>query len=357
MMRPLPPTGHTDGVAKPRTESLALTLARRSITIPGYLLAWLAWVAVAPVTLPALAIFDTVMRRRLALTRAYLMALVYLTAEVAGLAVITWHTLQRRRMSDAEWVERHFRLEAWWGRAQWRWAIRIFRLRVVVEGEDALDEKPFILFPRHVSVVDNMIPAVFALDRAGAKMRWVLNRSLLRDPCIDIVGQRLPNCFVKGSSQDSSRELARLRAAADGLGKGEAVVLFPEGTLFSPAKRRRVIEKLRAGDDPELLRWAEHYRNVMPPRIGGPLALLETCPGVDVVFCAHSGLELALNKQSIIAGALIDREIRVVFWRVPAKEIPWDTRERRDWLFAEWAKVDAIAAAGHGREIEGVEVP
>ncbi len=338
------------------SEPLVVTLVRRSITVPGYLLAWLAWVAILPVALPFLALFDTVMRRRLALTRAYLMALVYLTAEIAGLCIIAWLTPQKRRMSDEEWVTRHFALEAWWGTQQWKWAIRIFRLRIVVEGEDALSEKPFILFPRHVSVVDNMIPAVFALDRAGAKMRWVLNRSLLRDPCIDIVGQRLPNCFIKGSTQDTERELDRLRAAADGLGAGEAVVLFPEGTLFSPSKRARVIEKLRASGDTDLLAWAERYQHVMPPRIAGPLALIEALPTVDVVFCAHSGLELAVNKQSIIAGGLIGREIRIVFWRVAADRVPVSAAGRRDWLFEQWVRVDEIAGAGRGWIIEGAEV-
>lgn len=332
-------------------EPFLVSLLRRSLTVPGYFLAWLTWVGILPLALPALTLFDLAMRRRLALTRAYLMALVYLTAEVAGLCIIGWLTVNRRRMSDAEWVDRHFSLEAWWGSVQWRWAIRIFGLRVVVEGEDALAKSPFILFPRHVSVVDNMIPAVFALDRAGLRMRWVLNRSLLRDPCIDIVGQRLPNCFVKGSTQDSERELARVRTAAHGLADGEAIVLFPEGTLFSPAKRQRVIEKLRAGDDHDLLRRAESYQHVMPPRLGGPLALVEELPGVDVVFCAHSGLELALDKQSIIAGGLIGREIRIVFWRVEAADIPASAEARRAWLFDQWETVDAIAAAGHGWEL------
>lgn len=332
-------------------EPFVLSLLRRSLTVPGYFIGWLAWVAMLPVALPALAVFDTVTRRRLALTRAYLMALVYLTAEVAGLCIIGWLTVKRRRMTEAEWVDRHFALEAWWGSQQWKWAIRIFRLKVEVEGEEAMAESPFILFPRHVSVVDNMIPAVFALDRAKTRMRWVLNRSLLRDPCIDIVGQRLPNCFVKGSTQDSESELRRIRTAAQGLGEGEAIVLFPEGTLFSPAKRARVLEKLRTGEDAELLRRAESYAHVMPPRISGALTLIEELPGVDVVFCAHSGLELALNKQSIMAGGLIGRVIRIVFWRVEAETIPSHEPALREWLFDEWAKVDAIAGAGHGWEL------
>ena len=71
-----------------------------------------------------------------------------------------------------------------------------------------------LLFPRHVSVADTLLPAVFVSSRNGILLRHVLKRELLWDPCLDIVGNRLPNCFVRRDSRDSAREIRAVAALA-----------------------------------------------------------------------------------------------------------------------------------------------
>ena len=323
---------------------LIATCLRRAITLPVFLGGWLlAWV-ITPLVLPALAIVDVARRSRLALARAWLMALVYLTAEAVGIvwSFCIWLT---RGSSQVRYDARNFRLECWWGGVQFAIGRRIFDIRLEIEGEEVLDETPYILFIRHVSVIDNLIPVVFASERRGTRLRWVLNRSLLRDPCIDIIGYRLPNCFVRGGTNDSASEIQRMRVLAEGMGGNEGLVVYPEGTLFSRKKRERVLVKLReSGGDPELVERAAAMQNVLPPRFGGTLAVLDARPGTDVVFCSHSGLDMATTRAQIADGALIGTTLRVVFWRVAAADIPSGDDARKTWMLDQWAKVDAFVA-------------
>ena len=120
----------------------------------------------------------------------------------------------------------------------------------------------------------------------------------------------------------------------------------PEGTLFSPEKRLRVIAKLRATADPELVARAEAMPNVLPLRLGGALALIEGAPEADLVFCAHTGLEKATRRADIALGSFTGTTLRVRFWRISAANVPADREGRVRLLLDEWAKVDAFVGAG-----------
>lgn len=319
---------------------------RRMITVPTYITLWAVCTLLLPFVIPVSAVADIVARRNFSITRTLLQAYVYLFVEFASLTVIAYLSLNRWRFSEAEWRRKHVRLEGWWAHVQFTWAIRIFRLKVQVEGDDELALGPYLLFIRHVSIVDNLIPAVFAVQRRNIALRWVMNWYLMRDPCIDIVGHRVGCTFVRGGTDQSQREIHRIREMADNLGPGEGVIIYPEGTLYSPAKRERLVSQLMRRGDDEVAEFASGLRNVLPPRLGGTIALLETHPDVDVVFCAHSGLEAALDKASIIAGGLVGKELRIKFWRVPAEAIPKHRDELRRWLFEQWTKIDDFVSEG-----------
>ena len=255
----------------------------------------------------------------------------------------SWLWLVGRGDREA-YLENNFRLQCWWANTQFKLGTRLYAIRVLVEGEDTLRTGPYQLFIRHVSVIDNLIPAVYCEARAGIRLRWVLNQSLLRDPSLDIVGNRLPNVFVRGGADDSDAEIARVRALPNGMGARDGTVIYPEGTLFSPAKRERILAKLRAGGDAQLLARAEAMPNVLPLRLGGALALIEGAPDADLVFCAHAGLERATRRTDIARGSFIGTTLRIGFWRIPAASIPPDRDGRVALLLDEWAKVDAFVA-------------
>jgi 1-acyl-sn-glycerol-3-phosphate acyltransferase len=178
-----------------------------------------------------------------------------------------------------------------------------------------------------------------------------MKRELLWDPCLDIVGQRTRNAFVRRGSGEREKEIALLRGLAADLGERDGVLLFPEGTRFSPAKRQRALAHLADAGQAARLAHAERLRHVLPPRRGGALALLETRPDVDVAFLAHIGFEGTANLNDIWNGKLIGRTIRLYFWRVPSADIPQTAAGRVEWLDTQWERVDAWVAAHSGEQL------
>lgn len=327
----------------PRQEAWPRTFARRALTVPAFLIAALVYLSLLPVILVVAVVFDTAARRRFATTRALAMVGVYLFCEAAGILACGWIWLRHRDRES--FLDANFRLQCWWAGSLYRAGKWLFSLRLDVEGVDLPVPGPVLVFSRHVSPIDNLLPVVLVSLPHRIRLRWVINRSLLRDPCLDIVGNRLPNCFVANSSNDSESEIRRVDALGRGLGADDGVLIFPEGGLFSPVRRTRVLQRLEGTADARLLEAARSLENVLPPRLGGSMALLSAAEGVDAVFLAHTGLEDSTRYQSILAGGLIGRTIKVRIWRVPASEIPASHDARIDWLFGQWRVVDGWIAA------------
>ena len=167
-----------------------------------------------------------------------------------------------------------------------------------------------------------------------------MKRELLWDPCLDIVGQRLPNAFVRRGQSGSAAEIERVRELARDLGPRDGVMLFPEGTRFTPRKRQQVLARLAESAEPKHVERGRALQHVLPPRLGGVLALLEEAPGVDVAFCVHTGFERLRTLNDLWSGELVGRTIEVEFWRIPAAQIPRERAARVDWLFDQWSRID-----------------
>ncbi|HRE92507.1 MAG TPA: 1-acyl-sn-glycerol-3-phosphate acyltransferase, partial [Myxococcota bacterium] len=81
-------------------------------------------------------------------------------------------------------------------------------------------------------------------------------------------------------------------------------------------------------------------QRVLPPRPGGPLALIDAAGDADVVFVAHVGFEGLASLTAVLSGALVGQTIHLKFWRVPRAEIPTHRDERVDWLWRQWEALD-----------------
>lgn len=327
----------------PRAE----TVLRRSLTVPLYLGLATISVVTLPIWLVVLGGLDLARRRRLASLRCGALFTLLFVCEAAGILICFWLWLAsgpwRAGRRDRH-VASNFRLQWWWASTMLGGAARILDMRILVSGEDAVRDTPMLLFLRHASMIDTILPVVLVSARHRIQLRYVLKRELLWDPSIDIVGMRTPNHFVDRTPERGEAEIAAVGRLAEDLGAGEGVVIFPEGTRFSPAKRAQIIDGLRKrGRDADAER-AERLQHVLPPRPGGPLALLEQAPNTDVVFCSHTGFEGAARLSDLWKGELIGRTIHIRFWRVPAAEIPRETEARREWLFDQWEAVDAWVA-------------
>jgi 1-acyl-sn-glycerol-3-phosphate acyltransferase len=238
-------------------------------------------------------------------------------------------------------------LQTWWAATLFGAFKLIFGVRVVVEGDDVTVPGPILLFVRHASIADTLLPNVVLTRRHGLRLRYVMKRELLNDPAIDVAGNRLVNYFVQRGSADAAGEIARVRGLTSGLGDHEGVLIYPEGTRFTESKRRRVLESLQRRD-PRLAEKAARFRYVLPPRLGGPMALLDPLTPCDVVFAAHVGFDGLATVKDLWEGTIVGTTVRIGFWRVPGSEIPARREERIDWLFDRWAEVDAWIERARG---------
>jgi len=317
-------------------------LRRRLLTIPGYYVLALSGLATAPLWIPALALVDLLRPGPRAALRCGLFFEFYFLSESLGIlaSAALWLLPVGRERSD----ELHYRLEWWWGATILRGARLIFGVTVGIEGEEHVHSGPMLLFLRHASMADTVLACAYICRPHAIRLRYVLKRELLWDPCLDIVGNRIPNVFIDRDAEDPDAEIQSIAALAKDLGERDGVLIYPEGTRFTPARREALLERLKEKGRDELAARADALRNVLPPRTGGPLALIKASPGTDVVFCAHEGFEGAATFGSLWRGALVRRRVNVRFWRVPAAEIPEDPDARVDWLFDHWSQIDTWLA-------------
>lgn len=334
-----------------RMRSFVEVWVRRTLTISGCVLIWLVLLVAFPLLLIAGTITDlgrgrqepsgSLIRREQPwiITRCVFFFPYYFSCEVFGIVasfVIWLASGVWMGASRARFLNWNFALQRWWANALYRGAQRVFRIRIEVEGANELRDGPIIVFLRHASVADTLLPAVFIANANGLRLRYVLKHELLLDPCLDIVGNRLPNSFVRRSSGDSSRIVELMRD----LGPRDGVIIYPEGTRFTEAKREALIEQFERKGERYLSQNARTLKNVLPPRLGGPLALLECNEAADVVFCAHFGFDGVVDLRDFLRGSLVGRVVKVRFWRVPFAAIPLSRDARKGWLFEHWAQID-----------------
>lgn len=237
-----------------------------------------------------------------------------------------------------------YAMQRWFARAQFSFLTAIFGLHLEVRGDEVVEPGPVIMLFRHASIVDNLLPPVLVADRHRMRMRWVLKRELLADPALDIGGKRLPNFFVDREASNSSEGLESISRLAEGLGEGDGLVIYPEGTRFTKAKSARALERI-AESDPDRLQTARTLRYVLPPRPGGTLAALRGAPEADVVVGVHTGLGGFATVGDIWRGDLVGQAIVVEFWRIPRREVPEPESERIVWLDDQWQQADDWIAA------------
>ncbi|MBY8885332.1 1-acyl-sn-glycerol-3-phosphate acyltransferase [Streptomyces sp. PTM05] len=197
---------------------------------------------------------------------------------------------------------------------------------------------PLIVLARHAGPGDSFLLVHVLLSRAETLPRIVLKRVLRLDPCLDVIMGRLPHCFVPArrgrTTEDAMADLAR------DMRPGDALVIFPEGANYTERRHRRAIASLRRRNEARAAARAERLHHVLPPHATGTLAALAAAPGADVVFVAHTGLDAIDSVSTAWSGVPLREQVRARWWRVPAAEVPRDDEARKEWLTAQWSRVD-----------------
>jgi len=274
------------------------------------------------------------------LARLLSFAVCWVWLETSGVvcSAFYWLTGQSKNLP------KHYALQRWWADRLLRALKATCGFAVEVENIDALQPGPVLLFARHASLADSLVSAYVVTTLAQMNPRYVLKRELLADPCLDVVGQRLPNHFLDRQATDSTPELLALEELVTGIDESTVGIIFPEGTRANKKKRDRALEKI-AVIDPARADRLHEMRHLLPPRPAGAAAMLRGCPSADVVFAWHVGFE-GLDTFGGILRGISSRmpPIRFHLRRVERLAVPLtlqvDTNEMTKWLDSEWMRMD-----------------
>jgi 1-acyl-sn-glycerol-3-phosphate acyltransferase len=324
----MPPTA----VRRPLTVTVWLVMSVVGLTLSPLLLAIAALVS-AVTGRPQTLIFARLITSYFALELSTLIACAALWVASGGGLLMGTHRFQRL----------HYRLLRWFVHGFARRCSTLFDLRVPAEASSeasrALEsDGPLLFFSRHAGPADTILLIDRLLTRFDRLPRVVFKQSVTWDPCIDLIGHRLPHAVLDTSRKEECE--ARIKEVAAGLGDRGVLVLFPEGGNFTPQRRRRAIRKLwRTGRRKEAAK-AERMSHVLPPRPAGALAALRGSPEADVIFSAHSGLGLAAFPSEVWHDPPLGKTFRTRMWLSPAGERPLDPDAQVAWIYDWWKRVD-----------------
>ncbi|MDP6862874.1 MAG: 1-acyl-sn-glycerol-3-phosphate acyltransferase [Acidimicrobiales bacterium] len=317
--------------------------ARRAKTIPALFIAFFITWMLLPVLVSIVCIHDLLRDRTFARTRLTLFGAWWLAMELLGVlaAFFLWLVFAPpRRLGSATSLRFHSHLQQIWARSLAFGAKYAIGFRWSVEGIECLRPSgPLIVLARHGSQGDALLTAAL-LTKAGRRLRFVLKRQLLSDPCLDVVGHRMPNYFVDRDSSDNHQELSNINLLAADLDDDEALVIFPEGTRFSPAKLVNAVVAV-AETAPARTATIMNLRSVLPLRTAGTLAALEATDA-DIVVCNHVGIDDISSLSQLREAVPLRRPLKFKLWRTCRSEVP--PRQPEDelvnWLDHQWSDVD-----------------
>jgi 1-acyl-sn-glycerol-3-phosphate acyltransferase len=322
-------------------------VARRVKGVAIEATAFVALTVLFPFVLAGAAAVDLVLwvvrRKHWMAVRLVAFAWWFLFGELRGIVGLTgiWFATGGPFGGRSAWRRRLvYDLRIHWARSHLGGVKTLFGLTFEVEGLELAGPGPVVVFIRHASIIDNTLPDSVIGHAHGLGLRFVLKKELEMIPTIDVGGRWVPTVFVRRASTDPAGEIAVLRTLAHDLGPGEGILIYPEGTRATDAKLARAQEVIRERQ-PHIAQYSDRLNHVLPPRLGGPLALLDEVAGrADVVFCGHVGLDGFEYIRDIWAGGLVGTTVRVRFWRYPAAEIPATEEERTAWLYERWQILD-----------------
>ena len=329
-------------MSRPTTTTTSATWKRRSTTIPAVLAATVIGVAALPLLVPLAIVVDVArLRFRLPTLRLYLFALQYLlndTAEIV-LAPFLWLLAGAGTRLDSEAsIARHERLQWWSAALLQRRAEQLLGMRMELDdaSETALTPGPVIVLARHVSLFDATLPGLLYIRR-GFVVRAVVMQELLSDPGFDLIYGRTGSAFIPRGGGAAALDAAK--RMTDGLGDNGVAVIFPEGRLFRPDVASRQRQAL-AEQDPQRADRLSDLQNVLAPRPGGVLALLEAMPDADVVVVDHRGLDQVASLSQLAKRVPLRDPVRVTARRFDRRSIPTTPADRIDWLDSVWLDLD-----------------
>jgi 1-acyl-sn-glycerol-3-phosphate acyltransferase len=328
---------------------------RRPLTVTAWLVLSLLGLLLSPLLLVFAAIACALTRRRQPLMLVRLLV-AYFERELGVLIACGALWL----ISGFGWRMRshriqllHYRLLRWYVAGLAQRVLSLLELDIAPdpspEAIRALQtDQPLLFFSRHAGPGDTLLLIHLLLSRYHRFPRVVFKDTLALDPCVDLMGHRLPHAILDTSDPDRCEErISEVTAELDDRG---VLVLFPEGGNFTHQRRRHAIDRLWRKGRAREAAAAEDMSHMLPPHPAGALAALRARPDADVIFSAHTGLGLAAFPRQLWQHTPIGQTLKTRMWLVPAQKRPQDPDEQVRWLYDWWKRLDNWVAS-EGEEV------
>jgi 1-acyl-sn-glycerol-3-phosphate acyltransferase len=318
---------------------------RRPVTVTLWLVMSIVCLVLSPVVLALAALASALTGRPQPLIFARLIV-AYFALELATLAAcgVLWLASCGGLLMGTPTFQRlHYRLLRWFVRgfaARWSALLEInVPAQASTEATRALEsDRPLLFFSRHAGPGDTILLIDHLLTRFDRLPSVVFKQSIVVDPCVDLIGHRLPHAVLDTSDPEECEQ--QIEKVAAGLRSRGVLLLFPEGGNFTAERRLRAIRKLWSTGRRREARRAEHMSHVLPPRPTGALAALRGNPGADVIFGAHAGLGLAAFPRELWEAAPLGKTFTTHMWLSPAAENPTEPEAQVVWIYDWWKRLD-----------------
>src|SRR6266581_2963550 len=254
-------------------------LIRRLVLAPLVIVIALGFLLLSPFLALLALVFGLVARSQAGHMRSLRLvgfALVWFVAEtlalvmLAGLWVVSGFG---GRLRTEPYQSRHYGVMRWFLDVMYRGAARTYGLRVEVDEPDATAAelaarlaRPVVVLSRHAGPGDSFLLVHQLLSVYRRRPRVVMKATLQLDPSVDIVGNRLPNVWIKGRQTGERIFTEQIQRLARGLDAQGALVIFPEGGNWTPHRWRRGIRRLEHQGRPDLAARAREMPNLLVPR-------------------------------------------------------------------------------------------
>jgi 1-acyl-sn-glycerol-3-phosphate acyltransferase len=291
--------------------------------------------------------------------RLLFFALVWLTTETVTLFMCLGLWIASGfggRLRTEPFQSRHYAIMRWFLESVYRTGTAAFGVRVEVDEPELTAQeqaarlaRPVIVLSRHAGPGDSFLLVHHLLSVYRRRPRVVMKAALQFDPGLDVVANRLPNVFIHHQRTGDGVFVEQIERLARGLDQAGALVIFPEGGNWTPSRWHRGVQRLERAGRHDLAARARDMPNLLPPRAGGALSAITACPGADVIFVAHAGLDRLVSVSDIWRNLPMDQTIYAKWWRIPVGEVPrsLDHEAQVQWLYDWWERIDAWISQTH----------
>jgi 1-acyl-sn-glycerol-3-phosphate acyltransferase len=263
------------------------------------------------------------------------------TSVLACLALWAASPVPRWR-NDARWRGRHVRVLGGFLGTLLRAAQPIFGFRLKLQnprGNTIGCGRPLIVLGRHAGPGASFVLIHVLLRERQRVPKIVLKAQLKLDPALDLLLTRIGCAFIgrRGTRPAPTAAIAGL--AAD-LRPSDAMLIFPEGRDWTPARHRLAVRKLRGKGLRAQATAAAAMQNVLPPRPAGTFAALQAAPGAELAVFMHTGHDHLLDAASVWKALPLQRELHMVWWNEPHPRVASE-EDCAAWLNDVWSRIDS----------------